>query len=119
MTGLKGFEKGELEIKEKDSTTFKAMSFPIRRIQLIEFVGEDKRGDNYLKTARYDENKGIVVEVHKFSFDNDYLCTITMPKSYIFFVPNREYFVNKNGTVYRLLPESDKLRLEIFQSEDN
>ncbi len=119
MTGLKGFEKGELEIKEKDSTTFKAMSFPIRGIQSIEFVGEDKRVDNYLKTARYDENKGIVVEVHKFSFDNDYLCTITMPKSYIFFVPNREYFVNKDGTVYRLLPESDKLRLEIFQSEDN
>lgn len=118
MTGLRRFERGEMEIKAKDSGTSQNMSFPLREILSIKFLGEDKKGNVYVKTER-NKAKVIVVDVHKFSMNYDYLNTITMPESDVFFVPNKEYFVDKDGTIYRLLPKDDKLRLEMFLSESN
>jgi len=119
MTGLKGFEKGELEIKEKDSPISKRMSFPLSRIFSIGYLGEDKKGNVYLETIQNDENKDIAVEVHKFDVDNDYHGTITMPKSHVFIAPIKDYFVSQEGVVYRFRPEENKLRLQIFFTEGN
>ncbi len=117
MTGLKRFEKGELEIKDKDSTTLKSMSFPLKEILSIKFLGEDKRENLFIKTERDDENKKLVVEVHKFNTDGDYLNTIQMPESNICFWSLKNYEVNKEGTIYEFSPEKEKLRLNIFPGE--
>jgi len=119
MTSLKRFERGEMEIKEKDSPISKRMSFPLSRIFSIGYLGEDKKGNVYLETIQDDENKDIAVEVHKFDVNNNYHGTITMPKSYVFIAPIKDYFVSQEGVVYRFRPEEDKLRLQILFTEGN
>jgi len=119
MTGLKRFEKGELEIKDRDDAIFKIMTLPLKEIFSIEFLGEVRRGSFFIKTERGDENKKLVVEVHKFNTDGDYLSTIHMSESKINFWSVKNYEVGKDGTIYEFLPEKEKLRLNIFPSEGN
>ncbi|MBM4135637.1 MAG: hypothetical protein FJ241_02275 [Nitrospira sp.] len=116
MTSLKRFEKGELKIEDRESTAFKILSFPFKNILSIKFLGEDKRGDLYIKTERDNENQELVVEVHKFNPHGDYLGTIQMPPSNIRFWSVKNYSISKNGIIYGFLPEKDKLRLNIFPS---
>lgn len=119
MTGLKRFERGETEIKDRDGATFKIMSFPLKEILSIKFLGEDKRENLYIKTERDNETHELVVEVHKFNADGDYLNTIQMSPSNIHFWSVKNCEVSKDGTIYQFLPEKDRLRLNIFPYESN
>ncbi|MDA8242432.1 MAG: hypothetical protein M0Z67_18935 [Nitrospiraceae bacterium] len=119
MTSLKRFERGEMEIKGEDNPTFKEMSFPLKDIVSIKFMGEDKDENIYIKTEHENENQVLVVEVHKFNSDGDYLNTINMPESNIRFWSVRNYAVNKDGTIYQFLPEKNRLILNILPDENH
>lgn len=116
MTSLKRFGKGELEIEEKQRQT-EMLSFPLKGILSIKFLGEDKKGNFYIKTEK-DENEGVVVDVHKFNANCEYMCTFNMPDSNVFFIPIREYIITESGDIYLFLPEKDILRLNIFPSSN-
>jgi hypothetical protein len=118
MTGLNKTVKGDLEINDKDRASLKIMSLPIREILSIEFLGEDIKGNLFIKTDRDDENKKLVSEVHKLNAKGDYLRTNQMPESDISYWSVRNYAISENGTLYQFLPEKDKLRLNIFPSVD-
>jgi hypothetical protein len=119
MTKLVGFKRSEMEMFWKESALSEKISFPFEEIQSIEFLGEDGRANVYAQTLRSTQKMEIVVEIQKFDSHYNYLSTITVPKRDVFFVPHKEYSVSKDGTIYRFLPEDDKLRLDIFLSENN
>ncbi len=108
-----------MEIKGEDNPTFKEMSFPLKDIVSIKFMGEDKDENIYIKTEHENENQVLVVEVHKFNSDGDYLNTINMPESNIRFWSVRNYAVNKDGTIYQFLPEKNRLILNILPDENH
>ncbi len=117
MTGLKRFEKGELEIRDGGNATLKSISFPLKDILSIKFLGEDGGENFFIKTERDDDNKKLIVEVHKFNANGDYLNSIQMQPSDIRFWSVKNYEVSKDGTIYEFLPEKDRLRFNIFPGD--
>jgi hypothetical protein len=111
---IKG-EMAEFEIIGGDGTS-RIVSFPLKDVFSLEFFGEDEKGNFYLKTNREKDDK-LIVEIHKFTASGDYLSTIQMPESKIYFWSVKNYDLSENGTIYRFLPEEDKLRLQIFPTE--
>lgn len=119
MTRLKRFEEGKMEIKEKDGTTSKTVVFPLREIVSTEFLGEDSKGNAYVKTERNDENKELVVDVHEFDKNGNYLNTFRMPAGKFHFWSAKHVLVSKDGTIYYFRPEKDKLTINILPPGSN
>ncbi len=116
---FKNFIKGEnveVEIIDRDSASFKTVSFPLEGIDSIEFFGEDKNQNFYIKTNSDVDGK-LIMDVHKFNANGDYINTIQMPKGDINFWSVKNYSIGKDGTIYQFLPEKNKLRLNIFYNE--
>ncbi|MCL5022135.1 MAG: hypothetical protein M1497_01995 [Nitrospirae bacterium] len=119
MTGLRRFEEGKLELKEKDSATSKTVFFPLNNILSTEFIEEDNKENAYVVIMRDGENEQLVVDVHKFDKEGNYLNTIQVPTGKIRFSSTKNLLVGKEGTIYRFLPEKEKLTINIFPSETN
>ncbi len=116
---FKNFIKGEnveVEIMDRDSTSSKTVSFSLEGIDSIEFFGEDQNQNFYIKTNSEEDGK-LIMEVHKFNANGDYINTIQMPKGDINFWSIKNYSIGKDGTIYQFLPEKDKLKLNIFNGE--
>ncbi|MFZ3136161.1 MAG: hypothetical protein WA126_02080 [Thermodesulfovibrionales bacterium] len=111
--------RGELKIKEQGIGIYKTISLPLKNILSIQFMAEDTSGNLFVKTDRDDENYKLVEEFHNFSANGDYLRTIKMSGSNIHFRSTKNYDLSKDGTIYQFLPETDKLRLNIFPVEEN
>ena len=121
MTGLNRitFREGKMEIIDKEGAMSNFISFTFNGILSLAFLGEDQKGNLYLKTEqREDENKEIVVEVHKFDANYKYLNTINIPLSDLWY-GHPQYFVNKSGNIYNFRPSKDKLKINIFVLENN
>jgi hypothetical protein len=110
-------EKAEIEIIEKNDTPSQTIFLSLKEILSISFLGEDEKGNIYFITERGMKNE-LSVEIHKFNFAGVYLKTVLMPESNISFWSIKNYSVNSDGTIYRFLPEEDKLRLTIFRWDD-
>jgi hypothetical protein len=119
MTRLKRFERGELDIIGKDGLSSETLSFPLKDIVSLQFLGEDKQGKRYIKTERKGDGNKVLTEIQKFSANDDYLSTTILSATEDFYVPNREYLLNRDGSVYRLLPEKDRLRIEIIAFDND
>lgn len=116
---FKNFIKGEnveVEIIDRDGTSSKTVSFPLEGIDSVEFFGEDQKQNFYIKTNSNVDGK-LIMDVHKFNADGDYINSIQMPKGDINFWSIKNYSIGKDGAIYQFLPEKDKLRLNILHSE--
>jgi len=117
LFGTTDSNEGEIDIINTSGTT-KKISFPLKKDALLtRFLGEDEKGNLFIESQRYEDGKHAV-EVHKLNANGDYLGSTLTPESDVFFVPNKEYSVSKEGTVYQFQPEKDKLRINIFPIEN-
>lgn len=105
----------EIKIIEKDSTTKKIVTSPVKKDTLFtNFLGEDSKENLYFQSQRDKDGKGDwVVEIHRINSKGNNIETIEMPDEATL-NSHKEYVIGKNGTIYSFMPGRDKLRLHIF-----
>jgi len=108
-------EKGEIEIKDRRGTS-KTIDLPLKGIVSIAFLQEDKRGNFYIQTERV-ANGIIILEVHKFDSDGNYLSVIPIPETNYSTWGIKLLSIDENGNIYQFLPAEEKGRLNIFSPE--
>lgn len=116
---VKKMERGvsvEWLVKNQDGALSRLFSFPLKDTLARAILGEDKRGDFYILTVLSKDND-LFPEVDKFNSDGDYLGTIQFPRGIPEFTSAKD-FINKDGNIYNFVPEKDKLKINIFISEE-
>lgn len=116
LVRLLRWERGEIEIFDKSGATIKSIDIPIKGIVSITFLQEDKRRNFYIQTERLEEG-GIVLEVHKFDFDGNYLTTIPFPETDYSSWTIKLLSIDENGNIYQFLPAKESARLNVFREE--
>jgi len=105
---------GGLEVIEKNGT--KSTRFiPLEGIVSVEFVGESRNGDSYVKTES-DRDGELIVEVSRFDAKGNYVNTVTIPGKDYDFWAIKTVSVGVDGTIYQMMPGKDKLTLNSFFS---
>jgi hypothetical protein len=107
----------ETKIKPKNAGTVKLISFPFEGIISCQNIGEDNKGNFYLRTDRNDENRQLVVEVHKISSEGEYVSTLGFPRERFHYSPLKIDSLSRDGTIYDFRPTKERLRITIFHAE--
>ena len=101
-----------IEVIERDGTRSLRV-IPIEKVLSVQFLGEDGKGNSYVKTTA-STDAGISVEVSRFDAQGNYLDRMTIPGDSYAFYAVKYIAVGENGAVYQMMPSSDKLILRSF-----
>jgi hypothetical protein len=115
LARMKMHETGFLDISDGDAPA-KTVSVAPEGIISIDFLGEDSQGNFYLKTGTRKDKK-VFIQVHKFGPKGTLMSTMEIPRGTAAFAANKYYTLDRNGKVYRFLPQERSLRLEIYEME--
>ena len=112
-TSLTTIENGAaVGVIERDGTE-SALVIPLQEVLSIQFLGEDGKGNSYVKTAA-DNGGGISVAVSRFDTNGNYLDTIPIPGNSYDFWAIKYVTLGEDGTIYQMMPAEDKLILNSF-----
>lgn len=101
-----------IEVIETDGTKSLRV-IPVQGIVSVEFLGEDGKGNSYVKTEA-DNSGELFIAVSRFDVNGNYLDTITIPGNSYDFWAIRQVAVGEDGTLYQMMPTEDKLILNSF-----
>lgn len=105
---------GGIEVVEKDGTA-STRFIPLEGIVSVEFVGEDRNGNSYVKTEG-DKNGELVVEVSIFDATGSYKSTIPIPGKEYDFWAIKTVSVDEDGSIYQMMPGKDKVTINVFHT---
>lgn len=103
-----------IEVIERDGTRSLRV-IPIEKVLSVQFLGEDGKGNSYVKTAA-SSDAGISVEVSRFDAHGNYLDRMTIPGDSYAFYAVKYIAVGENGSVYQMMPAKDKLIFRSFST---
>ena len=116
LVRLSRWEKGEIEILDENGATIKSIDIPKEGIVSITFLKEDKHGNFYIQTESTKNGK-IMLEVHKFNSDGEYLTKITLQDTDYSCWTIKLLSIDENGNIYQFLPAKETAKLNIFYKE--
>ena len=101
-----------IEVIERDGT--KSLRFiPVQEILSIQFLGEDSKGNSYMKTEA-NTDAGISVQISRFDANGSYLDTVPIPEHRYDFGAVKYVTIGEDGTLYQMMPAKDKLIIRSF-----
>jgi len=113
---LTRWEKGEIDVIHTNGNTIKRIGLPLKGIVSISFLQEDRKGNFYIQTERV-ANEKVLLELHKFESDGNYLTTVPIPETDYDSWTIKLLSLDENGTIYQFLPSKERGRLNIFRQE--
>jgi hypothetical protein len=109
-------EKAVMDIVDMGGAKIKSIELPIKGIASIEFLQEDIMGNFYIQTERV-ENERIILEVHKFNLNGNFLTTISIPENDYHSWSVKLLSVDERGNIFQFLPGEKSAQLIVFQQK--
>ncbi|MDM8556723.1 hypothetical protein QUF75_18510 [Desulfococcaceae bacterium HSG7] len=107
------WKKGVIHIID-ESGVVKYIDFPMHGIVSIKFLREDKEENIYIRTERATKEK-LLLEVHKFDSDGNYLATALIPENDYMVLSAKLLSISESGDIWQLLPSLESANLNIFK----
>jgi hypothetical protein len=116
MTDMSKFRRGLLGITGEDGKSEETISFPLKGITALKFLGEDESGNLFIKTRRRNSGaKSSIEEIQIFDAEGVLQQTVKLPEHASDFWSTRNYYLTKDGAIYQFLPKTNRVTINVYE----
>jgi len=108
---------GEIDVLDSNGAVLRTLSVAVQNLASIMFLQEDAAGNIYIQTERFEPPNKVILEVHKFDVQGNYLSLIPIPENNYGTWTVKLLSVSQQGDIHQMLPTGEQVYLQIFQRQ--